>query len=105
MLKNMKRITNYIYLNLKANYINKQLIKGNLEREEKVLKLFSELGVEWVSIMDYIKQINFKDFFNKEHQLYLDMCKENQKLKRNHKNLEKEFNEYKEKHERNIDTM
>lgn len=85
----MKQIIQLIIKKLKIDIECKKTLKGNYERQDVLLKQFAELLVEQNKVLEKIKETNFKEAYSVEHELYKELVKENNKLKKELKGVQK----------------
>lgn len=90
----MKQIIQLIIKKLKIDIECKKTLKGNYERQDVLLKQFSELLIEQNKVLEKIKETNFKEAYSVEHELYKELEKENRKLRKKLKEVEKNDKKY-----------
>jgi hypothetical protein len=85
----MKQIVQLIIKKLKVNIECKKVLKGNYEKQDELLKQFAELLAEQNKVLEKVKETNFKEAYSVEHELYKELEKENRKLRKELKGVEK----------------
>lgn len=90
----MKQIIQLIIKKMKINIECKKILKGNYERQDTLLKKFAELLAEQNKVLEKIKETNFKEAYSVEHELYKELEKENRKLRKRIKEVEKDDKKY-----------
>jgi hypothetical protein len=90
----MKQIAQLIINKIKIDIECKKALKGNYQRQDTLLKQFSELLSEQNKVLEKVKETNFKEAYIVEHQLYKELEKENRKLRKELKGVNKNDKEY-----------
>ena len=90
----MKQIIQLIIKKIRIDIECKKTLKGNYERQDALLKQFSELLVEQNKVLEKVKETNFKEAYSVEHELYKELEKENRKLKKELKGVKKDEKKY-----------
>ena len=85
----MKQIIKLIIKHLKIKIECKKILKGNYERQDALLNQFAQLMLEYKEVLEEVKKTNFKEAYSKEHELYKELIKENRKLKKELKGVNK----------------
>ena len=85
----MKKLINLICENIKSKINTKRVLRNNLYKQDELLITLAESIVEIRSVVEEIKQTNFKDIYYEEHERYKDLEKEIKKLRKEIKKYEK----------------
>ena len=88
----MKKLIKLICEKIKTEISVKRVLRNNLYKQDELLITFAEAIVELRTIVEEIKETNFKDIYYEEHERYKDLEKENRKLKKEIKKYEKDNN-------------
>ena len=85
----MKNLIKLICEKIKTEISVKRVLRNNLYKQDELLITFAEAIVELREVVDKLKETNFKEAYNIEHELYKELEKENKKLKKEMKKYEK----------------
>lgn len=88
----MKSLLKLIKDNLKSKIQTRRVLRNNLYKQDELLITLAESIVEIRSIVENIKETNFKDIYYEEHERYKELEKEVKKLRKEVKKYEKENN-------------
>ena len=86
----MKKLINLLCRKTEIEIENKIMYKKELKDIHKLLKQAFELQAETKFVLDYIKNVNFKELATMEHERCLEQEKEIRKLRKENKKLLKE---------------
>lgn len=86
----MKGLLKLIKENIKTKIQTRRVLRNNLYKQDELMIEFAELLVEYKSVLEMIKQTNFKDLYIEEHERYKEIVKENRRLRKEVNKYEKE---------------
>lgn len=78
----MKKLTNLIIKNIESKIETRKILRGNIQRQDQLLRTFADLLLEYKEVLDEVKKSNFKDLYFEEHKRYNELLKENKRLKK-----------------------
>ena len=80
---------NLIKENIKSKIKTRRVLRNNLYKQDELLITLAESITELRSVVDEIKETNFKDIYYEEHKRYKDLDKEVKRLRKEVKKYEK----------------
>lgn len=80
---------NLIKENIKSKIKTRRVLRNNLYKQDELLLTLAEAITELRSVVDEIKETNFKDIYYEEHKRYKDLDKEVKRLRKRVKEYEK----------------
>ena len=86
----MKKLINLMCEHLKVKIQTKKILRNNLYKQDELLITLAESIVELRSVVDRVKETNFKDLYVEEHERYKEIVKENRRLRKEVNKYEKE---------------
>lgn len=78
----MKKLINLIIKNIESKIETRKILRGNIQRQDQLLRTFADLLLEYKEVLDEVKKSNFKDLYFEEHKRYNELLKENKRLKK-----------------------
>ena len=86
----MKKLINLLCRKTEIEIENKIMYRKEIKEIHKILKQGFEVMAELKFVLDYVKNVNFKELATMEHERCLEQEKEIRKLRKENKKLLKE---------------